>query len=173
MAPTTTFDPPKEPIQSAGEELITQLLQMAAGNPQMLMGLALSGAAREVSQLTGLTRRRQGGTNSAKSSMPNAAGLLAGNRGDVDQIMALQQIMAAGGQPGGPMMGGPMGPGGPMGGLQVPMSPSPLTQLAGQVVPQGPPGMPMPMGMPPGGPMGPQAPMGLPAGIPPWLGGIV
>lgn len=164
-----TPEVPKDPLQSSGEELITQLLQMAAGNPQMLMGLALAGAAREVSQLTGLTRRRQGGTSGKGGAMPPAAALLAGNRGDVDQLMALQQLMAGGQQ-------GP--PGMPPGG-------SPLAQLGGQVAPMGmgpgmapPTGMPLGMGMP-AGPMGPVAPQAGPVpppaqgGLPPWLAGLV
>lgn len=152
-------EPQKEPIQQAGEQLITQLLQVAMGNPQMLIGLALSGAAREVSQLTGLTRRRQGGTGPGGNAMPTAATLLAGNRGDVDRLMALQQLMQQA-----PGVGGP----------------GPLAQLGSQVapIPQGVPGMGAPVpnqgmmpGMPPGAlplPVGPpQSP------FPSYLGGVL
>lgn len=96
---------PKEPIQEAGENVITQLLQMAASNPQLLMGLSMAGAAREVSQLAGLSRRRQGGgagpDTGRGGAMPTSASLLAGNVGDIDRIMALQQMM--GGAAGPPM----------------------------------------------------------------------
>lgn len=106
------------PIQQAGEEAITQLLQMATSNPQLLMGLSLAGAAREISQLTGMSRRRQGGVGQKGGAMPSASGMLAGNTGDLDRLAALQQMMGgpAPGAGGPPMPGGPPGmpPGGPM-----------------------------------------------------------
>ena len=141
--PFMTAQPPKEPIVSAGEDAITKLLQMASGNPLLLIGLSMAGAAREISQLTGLSRRRQGGAAGGKGpAQPSAAAMLGGNMGDLDRMIALQSMM--GGAPAPPMGGqmpGGMPPGMPMGGA---------------------PPMPgMPPGMPPGG------------GLPPQFAGLV
>ena len=104
--------PGQTPIQNAGEDVITKLLQMASSNPQMLMGLSLAGAAREVSQLSGLSRRRQGGGAGGRGTspaMPPAAALLSGNAGDIDRMMAIQQMLAGAGG-GQPMGAPPQGP---------------------------------------------------------------
>ena len=69
--PFMTAQPPKEPIVSAGEDAITKLLQMASSNPQLLIGLSMAGAAREISQLTGLSRRRQGAAGSKGPAQPS------------------------------------------------------------------------------------------------------
>ena len=134
--PFMSAQPPQEPIVQAGEEAITKLLQMASSNPQLLMGLSMAGAAREISQLTGLSRRRQGGVGKGPAQ-PSAAAMLGGNMGDLDRMIALQSMM--GGAPAPPMGGqmpGGMPPGMPMGGA---------------------PPMPgMPPGMPPGGGLPPQ-----------------
>ena len=133
--PFMTAQPPKEPIVSAGEDAITKLLQMASSNPQLLIGLSMAGAAREISQLTGLSRRRQGAAGSKGPAQPSAATMLGGNMGDLDRMIALQSMM--GGAPA-PPMGGQM-PGG---------------------MPPGMPGAPQMPGMPPGGGM--PMPGGLP-----------
>mgnify|MGYP001607597465 CR=1 FL=1 len=145
--PYMSAQPPQAPIQQAGEKAITQLLEMATSNPQLLMGLSMAGAAREISQLTGLSRRRGSGSGgqggSPAGAMPSAASLLSGNMGDLDRLVALQSMMGGAGAP--PMPGGPPGAGGP---------PSPMP-------PGMPPGMPGMPGMPPGG------------GLPPQFAGLV
>ena len=118
MAPGMGGMPGSTPIQNAGEQVITKLLEMAAANPQLLLGLSLAGAAREVSQLSGLSRRRQGGQGKSGAPMPAAQALLSGNQGDIDRLMALQTMLGGGagasaGQPptgGGPLAGPAMSP---------------------------------------------------------------
>ena len=127
--PFMSAQPPVEPIVKAGEEAITKLLTMASSNPQLLIGLSMAGAAREISQLTGLSRRKQGAGKGP--AQPSAAAMLGGNMGDLDRMIALQSMLGGAPQP---PMGGPM-PGGPPG-----MPPG----MPGQ----GAPAMP---GMPPGG----------------------
>ena len=132
--PFMSAQPPQEPIVKAGEDAITKLLQMATSSPQLLMGLSMAGAAREISQLTGLSRRKQGGVGKGPAQ-PSAAAMLGGNMGDLDRMIALQSMLGGAPQPPmGGQMPGPM-PGGPPG-----MPPG----MPGQG------GMPMP-GMPPGG----------------------
>lgn len=134
--PFAAAQPPKEPIVSAGEEAITKLLQMASSSPQLLLGLSMAGAAREISQLTGLSRRRGGGTaGSPSGAQPSAATLLGGSMGDLDRLVALQSMMGGGAPPGGPPLGGapaplggtPVGP--PLGG--APPLPSGLPGAGG------------------------------------------
>lgn len=99
--PFLAAEPSPSPIQSAGEDAITKLLQMASSSPQLLIGLSMAGAAREISQLTGLSRRRQGGGQAAGrgGAMPSAATLLGGNTGDLDRLIALQTMMGGAGAP--------------------------------------------------------------------------
>lgn len=122
--PYAAFQPPKEPIQQAGEDAITKLLQMASSSPQLLLGLSMAGAAREISQLTGMSRRRGGGTagqgRNPAGAAPSAAALLGGNVGDLDRLIALQSMIGGGGAPPGVPPAGGMLPGGatpPMGGM--------------------------------------------------------
>ena len=138
--PYLSAQPPQAPIQQAGEKAITQLLEMATSNPQLLLGLSMAGAAREISQLTGLSRRRGGGTagqgGGPAGAMPSAAALLGGNMGDLDRLVALQAMMGGGGAP---PMPGLIGAGGP-----PPMPGMPMG------MPGGMPGMPPPgVGLPP------------------------
>lgn len=122
----------QSPTAQVGEELVTKLLSMAASNPQMMMGLALASAGREISQLTGLSKSR---SKPKTGAMPPAQAMLAGNSGDIDRLLALQAFM--GGQGGQPGAGGPgmppgmmpgMSPGGgggmPMPGMGAPMGPA-------------------------------------------------
>lgn len=114
MMPPGGGMPGQSPIQNAGEQVITKLLEMAASNPQLLLGLSIAGAAREVSQLSGLSRKRQGGPGKTGQPMPPAQALLSGNMGDIDRMMALQQMLGGGaGAAPAPMGGGAPGPGGP------------------------------------------------------------
>ena len=136
--PFMSAQPAKEPIQTAGETAITQLLQMATSNPMLLIGLSMAGAAREISQLTGLSRRRQGGTGSKGPAQPSAAAMLGGNMGDLDRMIALQSMLGGAPAPpmGGQMPGGaaPMMPGGgapPMPGLPPGGLPPHLAGLVG------------------------------------------
>lgn len=120
--------PPQTPIQTAGEDVITKLLQMAAANPQLLLGLSLAGAAREVSQLSGLSRRKQGGGGKTGQPMPPAQALLSGNQGDLDRLMALQQMLGGGaGAQAAPL--GTGGPGGPRPGPMAGPAMSPMLQM--------------------------------------------
>ena len=97
----------------------------------MLAGLGL----RELSQVMGLSRRRQ--QKPQQQAMPSAATMLEGNMGDVDRMLLmskLQRFMP----PGAAGMPGSLGPGAPPPGLAGP-GPGPL--------PMGPGGpMPGPMG---------------------------
>lgn len=117
-------EPSKDAVQAVGEQVLTQLLAMASANPQLLLGLSLAGAAREVSQLTGLTRRRQ----QRGAAMPPAAALLSGNVGDLDRLLALQTMLAGG--PG----NAPLPLGAPPPAL-APAPPSPVLAGAGGAAP--------------------------------------
>ena len=117
----------KSPTAQVGEELVTKLLSMAASNPQMMMGLALASAGREISQLTGLSKSR---SKPKTGAMPPAQAMLAGNSGYIDRLLSLQAFMGGvpGGQPGGmppgmPPQGGGMPMPGPGMGMGAPMGP--------------------------------------------------
>ena len=132
MPPGVGGMPPATPIQNAGEQVITKLLEMAAQNPQLLMGLAMGGAAREVSQLSGLSRRKQGGGGKTGQPMPPAQALLSGNQGDIDRMMALQQMLGGG-------VGAtpaPMGAGAPGGPPAPPMAGPQMSQMLQMLRPQ-------------------------------------
>ena len=118
-------------------------------------GILAGAGLREMSQVLGLSKRRQARMG-AGGAMPSSGQMLAGNMGDMDKILLLAKMQG--------LMGGPAG-GGPMGG------PSPIPAMPGQPpigavppvppvlppIPGGPGGLPMP-GVPPMGGIGPIGP---------------
>lgn len=110
-------------------------------------GLLAGAGLREISQVLGLSRKRQ--EKSAGGAMPGAGPMLQGNLGDIDKILLLSRLQAA-------MGGGPPAPGlGPGPGMPGPLGPGPMAP------PMMPPG---PLG-PMAGPLGPPSPLG-PMGAP-------
>lgn len=145
----------------------------ADGQASFITGLLAGAGLREISQVLGLSRRREGAKASA---MPSSATALAGNLGDLDKLMLLAKAQQAmGGMGGAPPLGGP--------GLPPPgMPPMPPGAMPPPGLPPGrAPGLPPmgagPMGPPPGMPMLPPAMMGgpgmpmLPPGMGPGPGG--
>ena len=128
----------------------------ADGNDQesFATGLLAGAGLRELSQVLGLSRKRE----SKSGVQPPAGDMLAGQMGDLDKIMLLAKLQGL--MPGGAMPGMPGGAGGAPGGMP------------GMGMPGAPP---MGMGMPPGMPMRPPmpgmpgAPMLPPGGMPPML----
>jgi hypothetical protein len=100
-------------------------------------GLLAGAGLREISQVLGLSRRRDGARSQAE---PPAAQLLQGQMGDLDKLLLLARMGSLGAGAGAPPMG-------PMGAMMPPPGMPPMGGPMGMPMMPGPP--PPPMGMPP------------------------
>ena len=145
MLPIPGLDPgPSDPSEQA----------FASG---MLAGAGL----REVSQVLGLSRKRQGNGGKGGGAMPSSATMLGGSMGDLDRIMLLARLKEA--------MGAGMGSGPSEPGMAQEMV-GPLPGILPMVGPSAPPMGPLTPPVPPGGGLplaGPGLPPPMPAGLMP------
>lgn len=125
------------------------------GDAAFAQGLLAGAGLRELSQVLGLSRRRNGNSGSE----PSAATLMGGNLGDLDKVMLLAKLQTAMKPPA--PMGVPPMPGVPGAGPAGPMA-APMPPPAGPMPAMAPPGMPMRPPMTPG----PGVPPGMPGAMP-------
>ena len=127
------------------------------GEDAFATGLLAGAGLREISQVLGLSRKRQG----SSGAQPSASTMLQGQMGDLDRVMLLARIQSLMGGPG----GGPMGPGLP--GAAPPMPGAMLGAMPGALPPgAGPLPFPSPLARPPMPPMVPPGPLPMPGGLP-------
>ena len=129
------------------------------GEDAFATGLLAGAGLREISQVLGLSRKRQG----SSGAQPSASTMLQGKMGDLDRVMLLARIQSLMGGPG----GGPMGPGAAPMGPGLPGAPPSLPGMPGAMPPgAGPLPFPSPLARPPMPPMVPPGPLPMPGGLP-------